>query len=401
MKRKLKGGLAAAGILWLLCLSFPVHGTKKELEEAQQRTEVIEEEKKKVEDTLKSLESQKTDTENYVRQLDEEMTAISAQLEELADQITDKEEEIALTQEELTVAQETEAEQYESMKLRIKYMYEKGDTTFIDLILSAKSISQILNRVEYIAQISQYDRQMLDEYAATRQTIADNEAKLEAEREELLLLQESTQAKQNSVEELLAAKEEQLKEYEARIASAQDQISAYEQDLAAQEAKIRQIEEEIQKAEEEARKKAESSGSSSYTTTTLGNISFIWPCPSSSRITSTFGGRESPMEGASSNHQGIDISAGTGNDIIAAADGVVTIATYSASAGNYVMLSHGGGVFTVYMHCSSLNVSEGESVAQGQVIAKVGSTGYSTGPHLHFGIRSNGSYVNPLNYVSP
>lgn len=80
---------------------------------------------------------------------------------------------------------------------------------------------------------------------------------------------------------------------------------------------------------------------------------------------------------------------------------MVTIATYSASAGNYVMLSHGGGVSTVYMHCSSLNVSEGQSVTQGQVIAKVGSTGYSTGPHLHFGIRSGGSYVNPSNYVSP
>lgn len=86
---------------------------------------------------------------------------------------------------------------------------------------------------------------------------------------------------------------------------------------------------------------------------------------------------------------------------MAAADGVVTIATYSASAGNYVMISHGGGVSTVYMHCSSLNVSEGQSVTQGQVIAKVGSTGYSTGPHLHFGIRSGGSYVNPSNYVSP
>ncbi len=400
MKIKLKGGLAAAGVLLLLCLSFPAYGTKKELEAEKEKTSVIEEEKKKVEDTLKNLEGQKADTESYVRQLDQEMAAISSQLEELSGQIADKESEIAVTQEELSAAQEAEVQQYDAMKLRIKYMYEKGDTTFIDLILESKSISQLLNRAEYISQISQYDRQMLDEYAATRQTIADNEAKLESERADLLALQESTQAKHNSVEELLAAKEEQLKSYETQIASAQSQINAYEQDLAAQESKIRQIEEEMQKAEEEARKKAESSGTS-YTVKSLGNTKFIWPCPSSSRITSAFGGRESPTEGASSNHQGIDIGASTGSDIVAAADGVVTIATYSASAGNYVMLSHGGGVSTVYMHCSSLNVSEGQSVTQGQVIAKVGSTGYSTGPHLHFGIRSGGSYVNPSNYVSP
>ena len=391
MKIKLKGGLAAAGVLLLLCLSFPAYGTKKELEAEKEKTSVIEEEKKKVEDTLKNLEGQKADTESYVRQLDQEMAAISSQLEELSGQIADKESEIAVTQEELSAAQEAEVQQYDAMKLRIKYMYEKGDTTFIDLILESKSISQLLNRAEYISQISQYDRQMLDEYAATRQTIADNEAKLESERADLLALQESTQAKHNSVEELLAAKEEQLKSYETQIASAQSQINAYEQDLAAQESKIRQIEEEMQKAEEEARKKAESSGTS-YTVKSLGNTKFIWPCPSSSRITSAFGGRESPTEGASSNHQGIDIGASTGSDIVAAADGVVTIATYSASAGNYVMLSHGGGVSTVYMHCSSLNVSEGQSVTQGQVIAKVGSTGYSTGPHLHFGIRSGGSY---------
>ena len=400
MKIKLKGGLAAAGVLLLLCLSFPAYGTKKELEAEKEKTSVIEEEKKKVEDTLKNLEGQKADTESYVRQLDQEMAAISSQLEELSGQIADKESEIAVTQEELSAAQEAEVQQYDAMKLRIKYMYEKGDTTFIDLILESKSISQLLNRAEYISQISQYDRQMLDEYAATRQTIADNEAKLESERADLLALQESTQAKHNSVEELLAAKAEQVKSYETQIASAQSQINAYEQDLAAQESKIRQIEEEMQKAEEEARKKAESSGTS-YTVKSLGNTKFIWPCPSSSRITSAFGGRESPTEGASSNHQGIDIGASTGSDIVAAADGVVTIATYSASAGNYVMLSHGGGVSTVYMHCSSLNVSEGQSVTQGQVIAKVGSTGYSTGPHLHFGIRSGGSYVNPSNYVSP
>ena len=180
--------------------------------------------------------------------------------------------------------------------------------------------------------------------------------------------------------------------------------------IAAQENQIKSIEAEIKRKEEEARKKAEeekkeaaaaNKAAQTYKTVSLGDISFTWPCPASGRITSGFGGRKSPTKGASSNHQGIDISAPTGTSIVAAAAGEVVIATYSSSAGNYVMISHGGGVYTVYMHASSLLVSQGQSVKKGQTIAKVGSTGYSTGSHLHFGVRVNGSYVNPTKYVSP
>ena len=108
-----------------------------------------------------------------------------------------------------------------------------------------------------------------------------------------------------------------------------------------------------------------------------------------------------PTAGASSNHKGIDISASTGSSIVAAAGGTVSIATYSYSAGNYVVVNHGNGLSTVYMHCSQLLVSAGDTVKAGQTIAKVGSTGYSTGSHLHFAVRKNGSYVNPSSYVSP
>ena len=226
------------------------------------------------------------------------------------------------------------------------------------------------------------------------------EAVLEQEHSELLAVQEATEAKQASVETLLANKQQELQSYEAQIASAENQISEYEKDIALQEARIKEIEEEIRRQEEEARKQAEAAGTT-YKTTSLGDINFIWPCPSSSRITSGFGGRSSPTEGASSNHKGIDIGASTGSDILAAAGGTVTISTYSSSAGNYIMISHGGGVSTVYMHCSQRLVEVGDTVSQGQVIAKVGSTGYSTGPHLHFEIRSGGGNVDPSLYVSP
>ena len=400
MRQKKRIWTAAAAGLLCMGLAFPVLADKTELNEAQDRKTELEEELEKTEDTLKNLETLKGNTAAYVRELDESLSAVSNELEALNGSIAEKEGQIETTKGELEQAKETEKKQYESMKLRIKYMYERGDTSYVELFMESDSLSELLNKAEYISKISEYDRQMLDQYAATKDEIAADEARLETEHAELLDLKEQTEIKQASVEQLLSAKQAELRSYESQIAEAENQLSEYEKDLEAQEAAIRQIEEEIKRQEEEARRKAEAAGQS-YVTKDIGDIHFIWPCPASSRITSGFGGRSSPTEGASSNHQGIDIGAPTGSDILAAAEGDVVVSTYSSSAGNYVMINHGGGVYTVYMHASKLLVSVGEHVSQGQVIAKVGSTGYSTGPHLHFGVRLNGTYVDPRSYVSP
>ena len=399
MRQKKRIWTAAAAGLLCVGLAFPVLADKTELNEAQDRKTELEEELEKTEDTLKNLETLKGNTAAYVRELDESLSAVSNELEALNGSIAEKEGQIETTKGELEQAKETEKKQYESMKLRIKYMYERGDTSYVELFMESDSLSELLNKAEYISKISEYDRQMLDQYAATKDEIAADEARLETEHAELLDLKEQTEIKQASVEQLLSAKQAELRSYESQIAEAENQLSEYEKDLEAQEAAIRQIEEEIKRQEEEARRKAEAAGQS-YVTKDIGDIHFIWPCPASSRITSGFGGRSSPTEGASSNHQGIDIGAPTGSDILAAAEGDVVVSTYSSSAGNYVMINHGGGVYTVYMHASKLLVSVGEHVSQGQVIAKVGSTGYSTGPHLHFGVRLNGTYVDPFSLSS-
>lgn len=427
--------------------------TKKDVAQAKDKVSALEQEKKKVEQTIKNLESLKSDTAAYVKKLDASLQELEDELSNLEVQIAGKEDEIAATQEELLAARKKEQEQYEAMKLRIRYMYERGDVSYLEMLMQAQSMSDFLSRAEYISQISQYDRQQLDLYVQVKEDIAEHESALLAEREELLGFQEQTQAKQTSVETLMNQKTAEIKSYEGQITDAEREASEYQKDIAAQEQAIQEMEAEIKrqeeearrkaeeearrkaeeearkKAEEEARKKAEeeakkkaeqakkaqettqaqktdtskntAQSSDSNKTTSAGNSKFIWPCPSSSRITSEFGSRESPTKGASSNHQGIDIGASTGSNIVAAAGGSVVISTYSYSAGNYVMINHGGGVYTVYMHCSKLLVSVGDTVKQGQVIAKVGSTGYSTGSHLHFGVRVNGSYVNPRKYVSP
>ena len=389
--------------LTMMCcglMVFPSFATKNNLADAKKKKTAIEQEMKRAKETLAKLETLKGDAVAYVKKLDASLETLSEELSQLSTDIEKKEEQIAITTTELQAAEITEAAQYEAMKLRIKYMYEKGDSSYVDLLLQARSLSELLNKAEYIGKISEYDREKLDEYAATKVQITEVKTTLETEHAELLDLQEQTEAKHASVEELMVAKQAEIKAVESKIDAAKNEVTDYQKDLKAQENSIKAIEAEIKRQEEAAKKKAEASGQT-YKTQSIGDIKFIWPCPSSGRITSKFGARTSPTKGASSNHQGIDIGAPTGNNIVAAAGGTVVVSTYSYSAGNYVMLNHGGGVYTVYMHASKLLCKVGDTVKQGQVIAKVGSTGYSTGPHLHFGIRVNGTYVNPSKYVSP
>ena len=395
-----RGAYLAAGLFLGLCAVFSSYAASGELEDAREQMSALEEEKERVEGALQDLERLKSDTAAYVQQLDGELAAVSEELVRLGGEITAKEEEIGQAQERLAQAKAQEESQYASMKLRIQYMYENGQTSTLETILDAGSISELLNRAEYASQIAAYDRRMLTAYGEAKEAVRLEEETLETERQSLLALEESTRAKENSLNELMTAKTAQLDAYEAQISQAEGELDQYNADIAAQEQLMQEIEAELRRREEEARKQAQAQGQT-YETADLGNISFIWPCPSSSRITSSFGDRESPTEGASSNHKGVDIGASTGSDILAAAGGQVVISTYSYSAGNYIMIDHGGGVSTVYMHCSELLAQAGDEVSQGQVIARVGSTGYSTGPHLHFGIRSGGSYVNPLSYVSP
>lgn len=410
MRKKKIAVLAAAAALTLGTV-FSSYATSKAIEDAKKKVSSMEEEKKKVESTLKELEGKKSDTAAYVKELDRNLSALAGELTKLEGDISQKEEQIEEAKVELETAKITENRQYEDMKLRIQYMYENGQTGLLESMMQSESIAELLNRAEYASQITSYDRKMLEEYRKTRQEVALKEEALKTEHQELLTLQDSTKAKQSSVKTLMASKEAELASYETKIASAQGEIDQYNADIKAQEEHMARVEAEIRRKEEEARKAEEArraeeakknqSSAGGNSTVKKGNTNFIWPCPASGRISSAFGDRSSPTEGASTNHKGIDIPAPSGSSIVAAADGKVVISTYSYSAGNYIMIDHGGGLTTVYMHCSQLLVKEGETVKQGQTIAKVGSTGYSTGPHLHFGVRSGGSYVNPSGYVSP
>lgn len=360
----------------------------KSLQEAQDQKAQLEKALKEAQSTIEDLKDSKGDIESKVTELNQQLIDISARITDLENQLTAKSEDIQETKDELAGAKEREAQQYADMKVRIQFMYENGQTSYLEALLSSRNISEFLNSADYIAQIQSYDRQKLTEYQDTVESIVNLEAQLEQEYTDLEALKSTVESNKATVAAMMRQKESELADISGDIEDAQSDADYYAAEIQAQEELIAAIK------RAEAEKAAAGVEEHPYT-----GGAFRWPCPSSTRVTSDYGTRVSPMSGASSNHKGIDIGASAGADIIAAADGTVTAASYSSAAGNYVMIDHGGGLYTVYMHASSLLVSPGQTVSAGDVIAKVGSTGISTGSHLHFGVSLNGSYVSPWSYL--
>lgn len=348
----------------------------------------INQQKQAVQNKIKQLNRLKNDTENYIKELDKTLEQLTEQLNITLENIDLKQAEIDETNVNLNITKENERIQYANMKKRIIFFYERNNASVIEDILSGDNLVDMLTRGEYIQSITDYDRQKLDDLKKIENEIIELEKKLSQEKDELVLLRQEETANKESIENLIFEKQKELEDTKSRINTSSSELKKLERDRAAQEEKILQMERAI-----EERERAKAGGKR----TLQGGL--IWPCPSSNRITSYFGKRKSPTKGASTDHKGIDIGAATGEKVIAAASGEVVVSTYSYSAGNYIMISHGSQVFTIYMHLSKRTVSEGDEVVKGQKIGEVGSTGVASGPHLHFGIRKNGAYVNPLTYV--
>lgn len=393
--------ITALGLILVLAAGIPIQASSastekvtedaastKSLQEAQDEKAQLEKALKEAQSTIEDLRDSKGDIESKVTELNQQLIDISARITDLENQLTAKSEDIQETKDELAGAKEREAQQYADMKVRIQFMYENGQTSYLEALLSSRNISEFLNSADYIAQIQSYDRQKLTEYQDTVESIVNLEAQLEQEYTDLEALKSTVESNKSTVAAMMRQKESELADISGDIEDAQSDADYYAAEIQAQEELIAAIK------RAEAEKAAAGVEEHPYT-----GGAFRWPCPSSTRVTSDYGTRVSPMSGASSNHKGIDIGASAGADIIAAADGTVTAASYSSAAGNYVMIDHGGGLYTVYMHASSLLVSPGQTVSAGDVIAKVGSTGISTGSHLHFGVSLNGSYVSPWSYL--
>ena len=347
-----------------------------------------------------------------VNELDKQATDISTQIVEKKQQAEDLQNEIDETQTKLAEAQVSEDNQYEAMKKRIQYLYEEGDVAYIDALMSSASFEDSLNKSEYVDQLSTYDQKQLNKLVKTKNDIAEYQQTLKDDLADVEKVKADLETKQADLDDVISQKNAEINKYSDDVEMQKALAAEYAKQESELDDKLAELARQEQQRLEEERKQREAeqqqqdnnggsdnSGSDSDNSgsnnggSTTGSGQFIWP------VTDYFGPRESPTAGASSNHMGIDIGCSYGVPIAAADAGVVTVAEWGESGGNYVMIDHGNGFVTMYLHNSSLAVSVGDVVSQGQTIAYAGSTGYSTGTHCHFSVFLNGSYVNPLDYL--
>lgn len=438
LKKFVKGFVAMALAGCILGVGFsdtymPVNGVEQgDLDDAKDAIAQKEEEIRQLQATLDALSSDIANTQSYITQLDQMMIDMTVQIntqqskidakqleinEKIA-QIDAKQIEINNTQIELEEAQLTEAEFYKEMSYRIQYMYECGDETFLDMLFSSEDLSDLLGKSEYIASITTYDREQLEKLVALKEsidlllvTLQTEIAALDAEKkvleEEKAVLDSymlELSYSQQSLDAMLTNKVNALATLENQQSYTESQKAAAEQELKDQQA----IFAYLSAVWEEQQKELQQSGvdANAETQKTLDRIAadggFMWPLPGYKTVTSEWGMRNHPITGENRLHDGMDISGYlvNGKPIVAAASGTVILSEYYWGYGNCVQISHGTGVVTLYAHCSALAVNVGDVVSAGQVIGYVGSTGNSTGPHLHFSIFIQGESINPKIYLT-
>ncbi len=367
-----------SGVLVLtmsMTMALQVHATT--IEDAQKKGE--------------ELEQQKSAAEAEKNALTAQLNEIITDMNETQTEMTKKESEIEKAENDLIAAKVDENQQYQSMKKRIQFMYENGDTKILEVMMESKTLGEFLNKAEYASKLSDYDREKLEDFQDVVEEVEKKEQTLQTEYDELSTLQTDLMAKQTEVQALLDSNDLLLADLETQIG---DNAADLEKLIAeAEEAKRIQ--------QEQAAAQQQGGGGPSYTEPSGGNVVsgngyFTHPCPGMSYQSSYFGEiREYEVGG----HKGHDYAAAEGTPTYAAAAGTVLIAEFSLSAGNWVVIDHGNGLTTKYMHHSALCVTAGQYVEKGQQIGFVGSTGQSTGPHLHFQVEENGIAVNPDKYL--
>ncbi len=327
---------------------------------------------------IDNVKEQQIQAKTEKERLDAEITELSGKVSNLESEITDLTSQIDKKEEELKKAQEKREEQEDSYYTRVKIMVEEGPISYFDVLVNSKSFSDFLSNMEVVSAIAEYDSTILEQLKEIEEKISNLKKDLESQK--------------GNLEGKLTECKNQQSYLDSKIAENESYTKQLEQNLAEYEKAY-----EKAKQEEEAAWRAAQSKTSVNTVFTGGK--FGWPSTSSYTITSYYGVRIHPILKTKRGHAGLDIGASYGTNVLASNSGTVIMASYNGGYGNCVMIDHGGGYVTLYGHNSSLCVSVGQKVSRGDVIAKVGSTGLSSGPHIHFEIRINGSTVDPLQYV--
>lgn len=404
-KNRSKALLSLALVLALLFSAAPMPAfavTQDEIDALKAQRNEITAQREEKQAVVDQLESEHATVLERKLAMDERNMYTIQQIELNAQEIALYDDMIAEKGRELDKAIELEHAQLEKYRYRVRAMEENGSYNLLAMVLKTTTLGELLTAIDDIGEIMESDRELEDEYIAARENTEAVKADYEATKTELEGKQAVLRAEQEELEKDIEEAIQLILSLEEDIA---DKQAEYEAILAAEDAANARIDElvaelERQRAAERAAAAAAAAaanGGGGYSGGggVTGSGSFSWPCPSSTYITSRFGPRTHPITGDYKNHTGLDIAANSGANILAADGGTVILAEVNGGYGNCVMIDHGNGYVTLYGHMSGYACSEGQSVSKGDVIGYVGSTGMSTGPHLHFEVRSGGSRIDP------
>lgn len=366
------GGAILSALQVFAITKSEVDALKKQANEAGTRKKELKKELDSISSDMSTLEKQIILLDGQIEAQEEEIEVQNELLEQLTVMIVEK-------TIELEESEAEQARQYDNMKERIRYMAEHSSTSYLSILLSADSFSDFLNRMEIIHQISVRDEKLFEQLKAIRDRVAFEKQDLEMTKADA----EATKA------EMEANKKELEAQREAKVRRLEE---AKQAKSAANKAYLEMIEREEKLLDEYKKAAAKLAAQSTY----VGGT-FMWPLPASNNVvTCKYGMRTHPITGKYKLHSGVDLRASTGTKVYAANGGTVTTSAYSSAWGNYIIISHGGGVTTLYAHLNKRLVSKGDKVKRGAVIGYSGNSGYSTAPHLHFEIAKDGATYNPL-----
>ncbi|OOO00303.1 MAG: hypothetical protein ATN35_08010 [Epulopiscium sp. Nele67-Bin004] len=390
MKKKIKFLV----MFMILSISLVLYGA--EIKEKEQELEQNQAEMEQAQEELDINLQNQEEINIEIDELDLRIVEVEEQILIVEQQLIEQQDKINSTELLLEEAIKTRDQYYAETKERMVNMYKNNNKGYMEIIFSSDSLTQMLTRARYVEKIIEYDTNLLEQFEEHQILVQTTKYQLNIEYTQMQQLREEELEKRADLEAIMAEKIQRILELENEERQIEGIIDELQSQADALEAEIQ----ELIRQEELRQQQATQSQSSSTSSTQYTGGQFIWPVPGWYYISSEYGPRTSPIFGTSEYHSGIDIPASYGSTVVAVADGRVITSGWINGYGYTVMIDHGGGLVTLYGHNSSLNVSYGDNVIKGQKIAGIGSTGYSTGNHLHFEVRLNGSHTSPWNYVS-
>lgn len=369
----------------------------------------VKNEKGKITSEIKEKKKEVNGINQNIYSLDSKITESQSKLDNLQSQLSGLNVDIKSTKTKINQIEKDLDKNEKLLKERLRVMYKTKDISYLEILLASEDLTDLLSNVNNIQRIVDYDREVLENLESNKKKHESQKRSLEASKNKMTKIQEQMKTEKTVMEQNMSV---QLTE-KHKLSQDIDKLRLQEEELQREsssiEKQIQDILAESARKEREAREAAKKNNSNSnsnssskpvtQTQTNYSGGSMHWPLAVRGTITSGYGSRRDPVTGSSSFHQGLDIAAPKGTSVYAALSGTVIYSGYRNSYGNVVMINHGGGLVTVYAHNSSLVAKKGQEVKKGDIISKVGSTGYSTGNHLHFEVRKNGSTVNPRGYI--